>query len=172
MIHYSLIFLFTSLSRRNLFDQHVLLVQKSKPEWQKGLWNGLGGHLELGEDILQGALRELAEESGVDLRPRQKHFQLQCPTDPPEHRFTVVGDDFELHVVRAVIDFREVESARRLTEPGHTLFSATNDPVNWFHVRELPVAVIDNVHWMVPLLLDPHFVVPAASGPIRLPWRA
>ncbi len=31
-----------------------------------GLWNGLGGHIEAGEDILAGARRELREESGLE----------------------------------------------------------------------------------------------------------
>ena len=54
----SLIFLFN--------DQDQVLLIKGSPE--KHIWadkyNGLGGHIEPGEDILEGALRELAEESG------------------------------------------------------------------------------------------------------------
>ena len=55
----SLIFLFN--------DKNQVLLIKGAPE--KRLWaekyNGLGGHIEPGEDILECALRELDEEAGV-----------------------------------------------------------------------------------------------------------
>lgn len=51
-----------------LFDQnnHVLLLKGSpnKTIWA-GLYNGIGGHIEAGEDILEAAERELKEESGL-----------------------------------------------------------------------------------------------------------
>jgi 8-oxo-dGTP diphosphatase len=46
--------------------REVLLLRGSahKRLWS-GLYNGLGGHVEVGEDILSAAERELAEESGL-----------------------------------------------------------------------------------------------------------
>lgn len=52
-----------------LFDQNnrVLLLKGSpnKKIWA-GLYNGIGGHIEAGEDILEAAERELKEESGLE----------------------------------------------------------------------------------------------------------
>lgn len=51
-----------------LFDkqfENVWLIEKQKPEWQKGCLNGIGGKIEEGEFPLQAAYRELEEESGV-----------------------------------------------------------------------------------------------------------
>jgi 8-oxo-dGTP diphosphatase len=51
-----------------LFDERdrVLLLRKSP---QKRLWagflNGIGGHIESGEDVMEAALRELHEETGI-----------------------------------------------------------------------------------------------------------
>lgn len=43
----------------------VWLIEKLKPEWQKGLLNGIGGKIEEGELPLEAAYRELKEEAGL-----------------------------------------------------------------------------------------------------------
>mgnify|MGYP001072378176 CR=1 FL=1 len=55
----SLIFLFDANDR-------VLLLKgaETKRLWT-GLFNGIGGHIEPGEDIMEAALRELQEETGI-----------------------------------------------------------------------------------------------------------
>lgn len=51
-----------------LFDEnHRVLLLKGSPDkrlWA-GLFNGVGGHIERGEDILEAAHRELFEETGI-----------------------------------------------------------------------------------------------------------
>lgn len=48
------------------WNHQVLLMRKKKTgrTWP-GKWNGLGGHVECGEDVLSSAMRELEEESGL-----------------------------------------------------------------------------------------------------------
>lgn len=58
MTEYTIIFCIAS-------DKHFLLVEKDKPEWQKGKLNLPGGKIEPGETPIQCANRELAEESGL-----------------------------------------------------------------------------------------------------------
>jgi len=48
------------------YHYELLLIKgaESKKRWA-GLYNGIGGHLKRGEDVYTGALRELAEETGL-----------------------------------------------------------------------------------------------------------
>lgn len=50
-------------------DECVLLLKggSNKRLWS-GLYNGLGGHVERGEDILSAAYRELGEETGLEVK--------------------------------------------------------------------------------------------------------
>lgn len=58
MIQYVLGFAFDDLGR-------VALIRKNKPEWQRGLLNGIGGKVESTESIAIAMKREFYEEAGV-----------------------------------------------------------------------------------------------------------
>jgi 8-oxo-dGTP diphosphatase len=90
-----------------LFDpslHNVSLIEKQKPEWQKGRYNGIGGKAEEGETLEVAMAREFHEETGVFLRPQEwtqyaslvgangRHFAV--------HVFYAV--DAALHEVRTV----------------------------------------------------------------------
>jgi len=49
-------------------EDKVLLGMK-KRGFGEGKWNGFGGKVEPNESILQGAIREVQEECGVDIKP-------------------------------------------------------------------------------------------------------
>lgn len=43
----------------------VAVIRKGRPEWQAGLWNGIGGGVERGESVKDAMEREFSEETGV-----------------------------------------------------------------------------------------------------------
>lgn len=45
--------------------ENVALIQKLRPDWQKGKFNGVGGKVEEEEDVWQSMAREFVEESGI-----------------------------------------------------------------------------------------------------------
>lgn len=44
----------------------VVLIEKTKPDWQRGLCNGLGGSVEPSERGVEAMVREFREESGIE----------------------------------------------------------------------------------------------------------
>lgn len=46
---------------------HVALLRKNRPTWQAGKLNGIGGHVEEGEDFRDAMRRETMEEVGTSL---------------------------------------------------------------------------------------------------------
>jgi 8-oxo-dGTP diphosphatase len=61
---------------------HVLLLKKTHPEWQKGKYNGVGGLVEHDEDAPYAMWRECLEECNLDIAPDGwcHVVDLKCPT--------------------------------------------------------------------------------------------
>jgi len=129
---YVLALLFTEDRRQ------VVLMHKTRPAWQAGRVNALGGRLLAGESAADAARREVREEAGVDVATWDE---------------VLVWDDpvYRMHVVRAFDD----DAARRAhTAEDQTVFLAD--------AHALPPNLIDNLRWLVPLALDRDVAVPIA----------
>jgi 8-oxo-dGTP pyrophosphatase MutT (NUDIX family) len=74
-------------------DKKVLLAMK-KRGFGEGWWNGYGGKLEPGETPLQGAIRELEEESGIKASKIEKRgflvFEGEDEADFHTHIYSVI----------------------------------------------------------------------------------
>ena len=59
----------------NPMMDRVALIRKTRPEWQSGLLNGIGGKVEDGEGSVQAMRREFHEETAVLIPPvRWRYF--------------------------------------------------------------------------------------------------
>jgi len=113
----------------------VVLIRKTKPLWQAGLWNGVGGKVEHGESLARAMSREFEEETS-----------LQVP-EGLWHRFLRLdGKGWIVHFFRA-FDV-PVEFCRTVEE----------EVVGIHQTLYLPTSVVPNLRWLVPLALQAEFV--------------
>jgi 8-oxo-dGTP diphosphatase len=113
----------------------VVLMAKTRPAWQAGRVNALGGKLLAGESPRAAARREVHEEAGVDVVAWEEFLVW----DDPQYR---------MHALRAFDD--AARSAR----------TAEDQPVFLADPAALPATVIENLRWLVPLALDRDVAVP------------
>jgi 8-oxo-dGTP diphosphatase len=113
----------------------VVLMRKTRPAWQAGRVNALGGKLHPGETPHDAARREVREEAGVDV-PAWEEFLVW---DDPVYR---------MHALRA---FAPAAREARTAEDQEVFLA---------DVAALPPALVDNLRWLVPLALDRDVAVP------------
>lgn len=118
MIRYVLGFVFDDSG------DHVVLIQKTKPAWQAGKWNGLGGKIEPWESAHKAMIREFEEEAGV-YSADWVNFGRMVGPDWDCELFYVFNTN-----VRALVTTR------------------TDEKVCTFSVQSLP-ETISNVPWLI-----------------------
>ena len=112
----------------------VVLIRKRRPVWQRGKWNGVGGHVEDGESAIQAMTREFLEETG-----------MATPIDVWTHVAVLRGQgpdgEFRLHIFSSFCGVCNVKTT-------------TDEEVSRFLVSQLPPDAISNLTWLIPLCLD------------------
>jgi len=113
----------------------VVLMHKTRPAWQAGRVNALGGKIGPGESPEAAARREVAEEGGVDVAEWEEFLVWDDPV-------------YRMHALRAFDP--AAEHAR----------TAEDQAVFLARVDELPPHLIDNLRWLIPLALDRDVATP------------
>ena len=120
-------FLFTDDSR------HVVLIEKVRPEWQAGLLNGIGGHVEPGETPLEAMVREFNEETGVEVSTWKQFATLKGESDV----------QWTVHFFCA-FDTRAFQRVEQMTD---------ESPVKmWVDSLDFD-GTIPNLSWLIPMAL-------------------
>jgi 8-oxo-dGTP diphosphatase len=125
MIQYVLGYVFDKDRNRAL---RVLLLQKNRPEWMAGKYNGIGGKIEPNESAIAAMRRECFEECGLKIDHKDWTPLVQ-----------IISGRAYIHVFTALVD--SLGQAQ----------SVTDEPVWPFYLDQLPKETIDNVRWMVPM---------------------
>lgn len=120
------------------YRSHVLLVKKTKPDWQAGLLNAIGGKIEEDDSSPEAAMRrEFEEETGIEVREWHQ-LAVERGQDP----------DYEVTFFHSRIP----EAYPRPTPP------MTNDAgelLGWVHTVGFDgLRCVGNLNWLVPLALD------------------
>lgn len=118
--------------------RHVLLIQKQKPDWQRGFFNGIGGKCKEKEPPRLAIARETYEETGMDVEPESwTHFLTLHTGGKPETAPAVEVSFFFTNVERCVITSAESKTKEQiLIVPRRSL---------------LDYKTVPNLQWMVPL---------------------
>jgi 8-oxo-dGTP diphosphatase len=110
-----------------------LLIQKERPEWQKGKLNGIGGKIETFDSTIYDAMRrEFREEAGLDIIDWSFAFKLVADRD-----------------IKYEVNFFYANS-----NEFYQAFAKTDEALVFANVNNLPEEVIPNLRWIIPLCLD------------------
>lgn len=120
-------------------NTEVALIQKVKPEWQKGFLNGVGGKKEDGESLFAAMCREFEEETGMFVNSWEHCITFECDGGT----VFVWKANESLKMVRSIDCYR--------CENGEIVDVCE---VNNLRNNNSDAKLLDNLHWMIPLLLD------------------
>jgi 8-oxo-dGTP diphosphatase len=137
MIQYVLGFAFT---RDYAGLQRVLLIRKTKPEWQAGKLNGVGGKIEQDDYSAHRAMsREFKEETGLGSQPAAWT------------RFAVMEfrPDARVHVFVTWFDWKVFKQARTTTDERLEDYQVDLDFINKMKDQN----AIPNLRWLIPMAL-------------------
>jgi 8-oxo-dGTP diphosphatase len=113
---------------------NVCLIEKLRPEFQKGRLNGPGGKVEPGETPSQAMVREFHEETGAEVTDWRPFCELHW-RDSTVHFFA--------------------------SEADVTVATKTDEAVGWYAVNWVCGGnwVLPNLKWLIPAARDEHVVI-------------
>ena len=111
----------------------VVLIEKNRPEWQAGLLNGVGGHIESHDASPHDAMvREFKEETGVYVSPW-------------EHFLTLEGTQARVFCYAA--------TGARGTNAINKVQTETDEVIHRVYFRDLHNRdVVPNLRWIIPIM--------------------
>lgn len=123
MKHFAIGFVF------NKTKDKVLLIEKRKPPWQAGHWNGPGGKIEKDETPLQAINREFREETGI--------------IHVFEHAITFICPGGTVFVYKAISKDEEIMFEQLEVEQ-----------LKIWLLNNLPENMMANLKWIIPICLS------------------
>lgn len=116
--------------------EQILMIRKRRPAWQAGHLNAVGGKIEPGETPLEAAVREVVEETRIELDAASCEPLCSLEGDDPD-------SSFHIEVFRALVATSELDVAA--ADP------PTDEQLELHSTSALPDSALDNLSWLVPL---------------------
>lgn len=104
----------------------VLLIEKQRPDWQKGLYNFPGGHIEEGETALNCIKREFKEETNLEIKDWLYIGKI------------VNKDNYFVDVFTSIHNTDEIGQ------------KMTDECPEWVECDSPDVPMISNLYWLIP----------------------
>jgi len=118
-------------------EPYVLLLKKIKPEWQRGMLNGIGGKIEHGEQPLEAMSREWTEETALPV-PDWKPVCL------------LAGDEWRVFIYTGVTEDHWAFDERNGADTPEGILETQSVE----EMREFKHRMIPNIMWLVPKALS------------------
>ena len=99
-------------------NKEILLLRKNNPDWQKGLYNGIGGKVELNTTPLETIIKKCQEELGVNI---SNWIELDSE---------ISSSGIEIVYFLTTLNEGEIKKLQSQTDERSELFSINNLPTN------------------------------------------
>ena len=99
-------------------NKEILLLRKNNPDWQKGLYNGIGGKVELNTTPLETIIKKCQEELGVNI---SNWIELDSE---------ITSSGIEIVYFLTTLNEGEIKKLQSQTDERAELFSINNLPTN------------------------------------------
>lgn len=132
IVEYVVGFLFSPDQRK------VALIQRLKPEWQRGRYNGIGGQIET-RDITRAASKD-----GTGLTAMRRYGLEETAVDIPnwQHYADLISKYYTTHCFCA-FDYKIDD-----------LKSPTDEQMHVFRINALPDQLVHNAKWLIDMALN------------------
>lgn len=112
---------------------HCALILKRRPDWQDGWYNAIGGKVEQDERPIDTMYREFQEEAGLEIPREQWEFVLNLH----------YKDEATVSFYKTFPNYPEFDRIRTMTD----------ERVEIVPVAHLPISLMPNLRWIIPLML-------------------
>jgi len=119
----------------NKSEDKILLIEKQRPEWMAGCWNGIGGKIEEGETHEVAMLREVVEETQINWDYNSPYTHQHVIT------FVCPGGTVFVYKIKVTTNY----IAYRQTE---------DECLRVYCLNDLPDRMMSNLKWIIPLSLS------------------
>ncbi len=108
-------------------NKEILLLRKNNPDWQKGLYNGIGGKVELNTTPLETIIKKCQEELGVNIL---NWIELDSE---------ISSSGIEIVYFLTTLNEGEIKKLQSQTDERAELFSINNLPTNILQDLEIQI---------------------------------